>query len=66
MTRFGILMVIETSPMPAEKQVEAMKHIRQGFIEAGASMNMKVECKVVPMPSNYDLEDLRAIFIAGA
>lgn len=66
MTKFGILMTLKSSPMPAERQPDAMKALREGFIEAGKALGCEVECKVVPMPENYDLKDLQGYFVACA
>lgn len=66
MSKFGIMMVLKTSPMPPDKRYEAMVAIRQGFEEAAKAMGCEVEVKVVPMPEDYDLRDLRDILIASA
>ncbi len=57
-------MTLKTSPMPAEKQGEAMLAIREGFINTAKELGCEVECKVVPMPENYDLKDLRDLLVA--
>lgn len=59
-------MTLTGSPMPPAKQAEALIAIRQGFEEAGREMGFKIEVKVVPMPDNYDLTDLRDYLIASA
>lgn len=66
MTKFGILMTLKSSPIPPDRQLVAMAAIREGFIEAANELGCEVECKVVPMPENYDLVDLRDFLIASA
>lgn len=66
MTKFAVIMTMTASPMPVEKQYEAMVHIQRGFEEAGKEIGCKVECKVIPIPESYDLKDVRDLMIASA
>lgn len=66
MTKFGIIMTLEGSPLPPDRQYLAMQAIQQGMEQAGKEVGFKVECKVIPMPDTYDLKDLRDFLIASA
>lgn len=65
MTKFGILMVLTASPMPAEKQAEALREIRHGFESAARDLGCQVECRVITMPESCGLKDLKSALLAS-